>query len=77
MTDPIHELLVTDIAAEKLGRRDISDQEAEQLLGNANVTVRNPGAGGDGERLLLIGRADGGRTLTLVVEPTIEPTPGW
>ena len=69
----IHELLVTDVAAGKLGRRDISDEEVEQLLRNANVTVRNPGTGGT-DRLLLIGRTDGGRVLTLVVEPTVEPT---
>jgi hypothetical protein len=69
----IHELLVTDVAAGKLGRRDISDEEVEQLLRNANVTVRNPGAGST-DRLLLIGRTDGGRVLTLVVEPTVEPT---
>jgi hypothetical protein len=71
--DAIHELFVTDIAAEKLGRRGISDEAVEQLLRNANVTVRNPGAGDAGRRLL-IGRTDGGQTLTLVVEPTIEPS---
>jgi hypothetical protein len=71
--DTIHELLVTDVAAGKLGRRDISDEEVGQLLRNANVTIRNPGVGDAGRRLL-IGRTDGGRTLTLVVEPTIEPT---
>jgi hypothetical protein len=37
------------------------------------VTVRNPGAG-DADRRLLIGRTDGGRTLTLVIERTIEPS---
>jgi hypothetical protein len=49
------------------------DEAVEQVLRNANVTVRNPGAGDAGRRLL-IGRTDGGRTLTLVVEPTIEPS---
>jgi hypothetical protein len=72
--DSIHELLVTDVAAGKLGRRDISDEEVEQLLRNANVTVRDPHAGGEVERLLLIGHTDGGRVLTLVVEPTLEPS---
>jgi len=55
--DVIHELLVTDVAAEKLGGRGISDEEAEQLLRNASVTVRNPGAG-DADRRLLIGCTD-------------------
>jgi hypothetical protein len=74
MADAIHELLVTDAAAEKLGRRDIFDREVEQLLRNANVTVRNPKAEGEVERRLLIGRTDGGRALTLVIERTIDPT---
>lgn len=74
MADAINELLVTDIAAAKLGRRDISDEEAEQLLRNANVTARNPSARGEMERRLLIGRTDGDRILTLVVEQTIELT---
>jgi uncharacterized DUF497 family protein len=72
--DAIYELLVTDVAAGKLGRRGISDEEVAQLLRNANVTVRNPGAGGGAERLLLIGSTNGGRILTLVVERTIEPS---
>jgi hypothetical protein len=74
MADAIHELLVTDVAAEKLGGRDISDKDVGQLLRNANVTVRNPSATGEAPRRLLIGRTDGGRALTLVVEQTIEPT---
>ncbi len=73
MADTIYELLVTDVAAQKLGRRNVSDAEAEQLPRNANVTVRNPG-GGKRNRRLLIGRTDGGRTLTLVIERTVEPT---
>jgi hypothetical protein len=70
----VHELLVTEAAVEKLGARGISDNEAEQLLRNAHVTVHNPGAGGDTKRRFLIGRTDGGRVLTLVVEATLEPT---
>jgi hypothetical protein len=72
--EEVRELLITDAAAEKLDRRDISDAEAEQLLGNANVTVRNPAAGGEAERRLMVGRTDGGRALTLVIEQTIEPS---
>jgi hypothetical protein len=74
MTDSVHELLVTDVAAEKLGRRNISDEEVGQLLDNANVTVRNPTAAEKPLRRLLIGRTNGGRALTLVIEQTIEPT---
>jgi len=74
MAGTIRELLVTDVAAEKLGARDISDADVGQLLRNASVAVRNPTAGDEAERRLLIGRTDGGRVLTLVVERTIEPT---
>ena len=39
-----------------------------------HVTVRNP-SGTEAEKLrLMIGRTDGGRVLTLVIEQTIEPT---
>ena len=57
----------------KLAARDISTAEAEQVLRNAHVTVRNP-RDRHGKRRLLIGRSDGGRVLTLVVEATIEQT---
>lgn len=73
MAATIHELLVTDVAAQKLGRRGIADIEVSQLLQNPSVTVRNPGSDAT-HRRLLIGRTDGGRVLTLVVEATIEPT---
>ena len=74
MADVVRELLFTEAAVEKLGARDISDDEAKQLLRNTNIIVRNPGARGNAERRFLIGRTDGGRVLTLVVEETIEPT---
>ena len=74
MPDAVYELLVTDTAAGKLGRRDISDVEVEQLLGNRHVTVRNPSAAGKPLRRLLIGLTDGDRILTLVIEQTVEPT---
>jgi uncharacterized DUF497 family protein len=72
MGDVVLELLIADVAAAKLAKRAISDAEVEQLLRNANVTVRNPSSGA--ERRLLIGRSDGGRTLTVVIERTIEPS---
>jgi hypothetical protein len=37
--------------------------------------VGNPRRGGDrGPRRLLIGRTNGGRALTLVIESTVDPT---
>jgi hypothetical protein len=36
--------------------------------------VRNPHKTPAGKRRLLIGRTDGGRTLTLVIEQTLDPT---
>ena len=75
MTETIAQLLATDAARVKLGGRDISTAEAEQLPRNRHATVRNPHGGGEeGDRLLLIGHTDGGRTLTLVVERTVDPT---
>ena len=75
MADVIAQLLATDAARDKLGRRGISTAEAEQLPRNRQATVRNQhGRGREGERLLLIGRTDGGRALTLVIERTPDPT---
>lgn len=73
--DAIHLLLATDVALDKLGARGISAEEVEQLPRNRHVTARNPREGNEpGKRLLLIGRTDGGRLLTLVIERTVEPT---
>jgi uncharacterized DUF497 family protein len=76
--DVIRELLATRIAAEKLGRRAISIDETQQLIDNRYVIVRNAGGRRRQERelarRLVIGRTDGGRALTLVVERTSEST---
>jgi hypothetical protein len=73
--DVVSELLVTEAALDKLGARTIAADEAEQLPRNAHVTVRNPSdETAAGTRRLLIGRTDGGRTLTLVIEQTLDPT---
>lgn len=73
--DVIHQILITDVALDKLGGRRISAEEAEQLPRNRHVAVRNPHERtGRGTRLLLIGRTDGDRLLTLVIERTVEPT---
>lgn len=71
----VHQLLATDVALDKLGARAISAQEAEQLLRNRHVAVRNPRERGSRSgRLLLVGLTDGGRPLTLVIERTPDPT---
>lgn len=74
----IHELLIGETAAAKLGARGIDPHEAQQLLENAHKLVRNHGRRRTrrerSERRLLIGRTDGGTALTLVVEMTGETT---
>ncbi|MCP9489739.1 MAG: hypothetical protein MSC31_07660 [Solirubrobacteraceae bacterium MAG38_C4-C5] len=54
-----------------------SPDELRQLLANAHVTAANP-AGPNAStgiaRHLLIGRTDGGRALTVVIEATLYPT---
>jgi hypothetical protein len=73
--EAIHQLLVSDVALDKLGARGISADEVEQVPRNRHVTVRDPRAGGtSGKRILLVGQTDGGRALTLVIERTVEPT---
>jgi len=73
--DSISQLLATDVALDKLGARGISAEEAEQVPRNRHAMVRNPRWRGEpSPRLLLIGRTDGGRVLTLVVERTVDPT---
>lgn len=75
MPESVAELLVTEVALAKLGARSISAEEAEQLPRNAHAIVRNPRAADHaGPRRLLIGRTDGGRVLTLVIEETLDPT---
>jgi hypothetical protein len=51
--DAIHELLVTEAGIEKLGARNISTDEAQQLIRNENMTARNP-RGSEGERRRLL-----------------------
>jgi hypothetical protein len=70
--DVAHELVISETASEKLGARDISEEEATQLLRNVNAMGPNP-RGGEARRLL-VGLTDGGRALTLVVERTLEPS---
>jgi uncharacterized DUF497 family protein len=75
MAEMIAQLLATDAARVKLGARGISTEEVEQLPRNRHATMRNPRGGGqEGDRLLLIGKTDGGRALALVLERTVDPT---
>ena len=74
VADCVHQLLATDVALDKLGARQIAAVDAEQLLRNPHVIVRNPRSPADpGKRRVLIGRTDGGRALTLVIERTADP----
>ena len=64
--------------AEDRGAADrASASEIRQLLAHRHATAENPrtrtGAGGPA-RSLLIGRTDGERILTVVIEATLDPT---
>jgi uncharacterized DUF497 family protein len=74
MPDAVNELLITEVAIDKLGARGITTHDARQIPKNAHVVVRNPHNALAGKRRLLIGRTDGGRALTLVIEQTLDPT---
>lgn len=74
MPDAVSELLLTETAIDKLGARGISVEEVHQLARNASVTMRNPRSDPPDKRRLMIGRTDGGRALTLVIERTSDPT---
>ncbi len=75
MSDAVHELLATEAALDKLGARSISAEEAEQIPRNQHVIARNSrGRSAPAKRRVPIGRTDGGRVLTLVIERTLEAT---
>ena len=78
MPDAVNQLLATEAALDKLGARGISVAEAEQTIWNLHVIVRNrrgsPERRQPDTRRLVIGRSDGNRVLTLVIEETVEPT---
>jgi hypothetical protein len=75
--DVVRELLATAEAVRKLDGRAISIDESQRLLDNRYVIVRNPRRGRSRQhaiaRRLVVGRTDGGRALTLVVERTQDP----
>jgi uncharacterized DUF497 family protein len=78
MARTISQIRATEAAIGKLGARGISQEEAEQLLNNAYVIAQNLRGSARRRqpevRRALIGRTNGGRALTLVIEQTIEPT---
>jgi len=74
MADVVTELLVAEATIDKLGARNITIEETHQLPRNAHVTVRNPHHDRPSKRRLLIGRTDGGRSLTLVIERSSDLT---
>jgi hypothetical protein len=70
----VSHLDASDVARMKLGARGISVVEARQLLRNRHETARNLGGPEDDDRRqMLIGQTDGGRVMTLVIEPTFDP----
>ena len=70
----VDKLSFTEVALEKLGRRNISAAEAQQLRLNGPIFRRNHRAPPGTSRLFLMGVTNGGRRLTLVIESTIDPT---
>jgi len=76
--DVVSQVLATEAALDKLGARGISAAEAEQVIWNRHVVVKNRRGSAQRRqrdvRRLLIGCGDGGRLLTLVIEETVEPT---
>jgi uncharacterized DUF497 family protein len=79
VADAITELLITEAALEKLGKRGISVEETEQLVDNRYTILRQRRRGRQTgrpppARRMVVGRTSGGRALTLVVERTVDPT---
>lgn len=77
--DTIYELRVTVAAIAKLAARGITTHEAEQLVNNRYVILRNTGRRRRSRRKLdtrriVIGHTNGGRALTLIVERTNDPS---
>jgi hypothetical protein len=72
----IVDLLLNDVALEKLARRGIDQQEVDQLRANGPLVARNPHPRVRGSRFL-VGPTDGGRLLTLVVDPHASDEGAW
>jgi uncharacterized DUF497 family protein len=74
MRDAISELLVPPEVVDKLGAHGISELEVEQVRARRSLLMRDARAPLGLDRRLLIGTTEGARALTLVVEPTADPT---
>lgn len=72
----IAELIFNREAIEKLARRRISVREVGQLPANGPLVTRNPVPRVPGSRLM-IGLTDGGRTLTIVIQPDVADAGAW
>jgi uncharacterized DUF497 family protein len=69
-----------DVNERHLAEHGIRPSEVRQTIGNRHITVPNPNAGAGRE--LLIGETNGGRILTISIEPTDDvgtwrPITGW
>jgi len=67
----VRRLVFAPAAVEKLGARSISAADVVQLVANRAIVAANPRPRVPGSRWL-IGPTDGGRLLTVVIEPTAE-----
>ncbi len=73
MAIDVTELRFTIASIGKLGARSISEDEVSEIPWNRNSTAHNRRTPVPGRRLL-VGLTDGGRCLTIVIEPTEDPT---
>lgn len=69
-------LVFSETALMKLARRGIALGEVEQLPRNGAIGMRNPRPRVPGSRML-IGPTDGGRLLTVVIEPDHADDGTW
>jgi hypothetical protein len=68
----VAELIIDEHNVAEMARHGIARDEVDQLLSNQHTIARNPR--GEPGSLLLIGRTDGGRLLTVPIAPTSDPT---
>lgn len=76
----IYFLEFDDENIDHVGRHGVAGEEIEQVTGNRYVTARN--RRDQPNRIRMIGRTDGGRTLTIVLEATRDdgvwrPVTAW
>lgn len=72
----IARLIVNPLAEQKLGRRGVSVRELLQVAANQPYVTANPHPRVSGSRLI-IGPTDGGRLLTVVVQPDARDKAAW